>query len=366
LDSFVKNSFDYYNKLPVVDKAFIKTNYDKLFDSNISQKYQKKKTGGSTGEPFFYHLSLDSISHSWAFILFCWSKYANYKLGDKFVTIAGNSLKPSNKKIFEFAYYWLQNNYFLNSDILNLNISISRSSVKEAKLIYGYPSSINYLVNNYKDFNSYFPKLTAVFTTSETLLPSVRKNIESYFGVPLFDIYGANDGGIISCECPEHNGYHYNMLNSYVEVSDMENQGPELLLTNLNSFSLPFIKYRVGDMANISSEPCKCGSPFQKIVNLKGRTRDLVFIPSEGYVHGSIFNSIFYSITEIQQYKIIQKTKDNFEIKILVPNEHDFNLTVKKLKSELLNVFPTINYSVSRLDIKFTQDKKIKVIESYV
>ena len=82
------------------------------------------------------------------------------------------------------------------------------------------------------------------------------KTIEKVFDCPVINEYGARDAGIIAYQCP--NGkMHISAENMIVEILDIETrkklntENPALWLVgpNLNNFSMPRIRYLLGDIA---------------------------------------------------------------------------------------------------------------------
>lgn len=64
--------FNSYDELPILNKSIIKENYDKFQNFNIKNADKvKKKTGGSTGEPFVYLTSKESQSYLWGGVFCC-------------------------------------------------------------------------------------------------------------------------------------------------------------------------------------------------------------------------------------------------------------------------------------------------------
>ena len=109
----------------------------------------------------------------------------------------------------------------------------------------------------------------------------------------------------------------------------------ELILTNLNSYSLPFVRYKVGDIGEIEKSKCSCGLPNYRIVNLIGRTRDVIRVDNKIY-HGSFFNQVFYNYPDIRQYQVIQNG-DNI-IQILIDTHKsgsELEIFVEKIRKDL-------------------------------
>lgn len=365
-DEINKYPFVVLNNLPITDKQIINKNYNTFYNPDKNRPAQKKKTGGSTGAPFYYYVDKEHLSWYWAHIYFFWNLYSGYKPGDPFVTIAGNSLRTANRQASESVYHLLQNNYFIKGDVISKGMKISTSRLRKAKLLYGYPSSIQNIIKVRPDLVKAFKNLNAVFTTSEQLTPQVRKNIETAFGKPVFDMYGANDGGIQTCECTEHDGYHINMLNCHAENHWNEHGMCEILLTNLSSYTFPFIKYKVGDLGVIIREPCECGLSWPRVTELKGRTRDLIKLPSGSVIHGVYFNNIFYRYEQIDGYRIIQHEDYSLEILIHLQDESQFERVSAEIDSFINKEWPELKSKTSKLPEHNPTNLKFKLIESNV
>lgn len=352
--------------LPFIDKQTINKNYNLIHTPISGRPSQRKRTGGSTGEPFYYFVDKEHLSWMWAHNYLFWNLYSGYNPGDPFITIAGNSLRTINRQFTENLYHFLQNNYFIKGDLIKPELELNYSKLKNATLIYGYPSSIENILKTKPDFPVRFKRLKAIFTTSEQLLPNVRARIESAFGKPVYDIYGANDGGILGCECKIHNGYHFNSLNCYAETIHNEAGMSEILLTNLSSYNFPFVRYRVGDIGSIDLKACECGLSWPKITDLKGRTRDLIKTPGGKAVHGAFFNNIFFRYTSIDGYRIVQDEDYSLKVYIHINNEGNFNDLANKIKDILSHEIPDLNVEIMRLEERNPTNSKFKLIESHV
>jgi phenylacetate-CoA ligase len=351
--------------LPIMDKSKVNNNISSIFMPVPGRKVHRKKTGGSTGNPFYYYVDSEHLSWFWAYIYFFWNKYSGYNPGDPFITIAGNSLRTDKKAYLEKVYHKLQNNYFIKGDIIGSDIRVNERKVSKAVLLYGYPSSIVNLLRVKPDFVKIAKNVKAIFTTSEQLLPRSRTIIEKAFNLPVFDMYGANDGGILTCECHEHNGYHINTQNCYVETFENELGMSELLLTNLNCYGFPLIRYRVGDLGKIQSGNCSCGLSSPKIIELKGRTRDVLKLRDGTTIHGSLFNKVFYNHTEIDAYKILQKKDHSITLFIHIENSNQFPLLAEKLIKEISAMLPGVDLHVELMQEMNPTNDKFKLIESY-
>jgi phenylacetate-CoA ligase len=52
----------------------------------------------------------------------------------------------------------------------------------------------------------------------------------------------------------------------------------ELVFTTLTKEAMPLLRYRTGDLASLTREPCACGRTFARMSRVKGRTDDMLVI----------------------------------------------------------------------------------------
>ena len=101
-------------------------------------------------------------------------------------------------------------------------------------------------------------------------LPNVRAQIESAWGARCFDHAGATEVGAWGYSCGEADHMHINERAFIAEVIDPESLKSisaekggvvrgEVVLTNLGRVGSPVIRYRTGDLVELSRDPCPCG-----------------------------------------------------------------------------------------------------------
>ena len=110
------------------------------------------------------------------------------------------------------------------------------------------------------------------FHTAEPLTEGMRAQIERVWGCRAYDNYGSVETGAPTYECSEQQGLHVSEDAYIFEVIDPETgeslpdgQEGELVVTTLAKEAAPFIRYRIGDVTSIISEPCACGRTFTRI-----------------------------------------------------------------------------------------------------
>jgi len=102
-------------------------------------------------------------------------------------------------------------------------------------------------------------------------IPATREAIERALGVRCLDHTGMTELGPTGVSCTRRDGVH--LFESEFIFEEVDG---ELVATNLGRWGAPLIRYRTGDRAELSREPCACGSPFVKAVGgLRGRVDDM-------------------------------------------------------------------------------------------
>lgn len=313
-------------KLPILTKDDIRQNFTDL----IARDSRKRKpipnaTGGSTGEPLKFYIDMEVASIAWAGTLRGW-EWAGYKLGDKRATLAGSSLVPDKPPSLVDRLRWLGER---NQPLSAVHLDEDRMASYAKKIasykpgfLRGYPSAIYTFANYLKETGKNTVRIKAVFTTAEALLPQHREVIEGQFGCKVFDQYGCYDGGPQAMECSEHRGFHISAEKVIIEFVDKDMQpvpqgeSGEIITTDLYNYTMPFIRYAVGDSGTLSREQCPCGRGLPLIESLEGRVTDIIVFGNGVTLSGPALTLVFKDCN-IKQYQVIQEAEDKLLIKVV-------------------------------------------------
>jgi len=142
------------------------------------------------------------------------------------------------------------------------------------------------------------------FFGAEPWSEGMRRQIQYGLGLEAFDTYGLTElgGPGVAVECSEHNGLHIFEDHFHAEAIDPESARPvpagqlgELVLTSLRREASPVIRYRTRDRTILLDEPCRCGSPYRRMLKVQGRTDDMLVVRGEN-VFPSQIESILLDI----------------------------------------------------------------------
>lgn len=207
-------------------------------------------------------------------------------------------------------------------------------------VINAYPSSLGYVAASPTviPLSRIQPRL--IITGGELLSPVARNIIKQGFGAPLFDFYGAHEFNLLGWECPKGGVYHICDDNVILEVlredgspADIGETG-EVVATGLHSYTMPFIRYRTGDIATKGDDSCRCGQPFSTLISIQGRTVDYFCLPGNRCVHPyEISGPLIERESEwISQHQMIQEAEDTVTLRI-APVRHPQPEELNRLKN---------------------------------
>lgn len=307
--------FEDLRRLPVSLKETIRQAPADFQDGATDLRTFVRHTGGSTGTPFAFIVDEPAMSGQWAGLFRAW-EWNGYRIGDRMVTVGGGSVAPAGGGGLKHRVYnLLRNNLPIAAASLDesgLSAALQVLSQARPAMVYGYPALIHALAVAAVRQGMRLPTPRAVVTTSEMLFPGQRSVISEAFGAPVFDQYGCNEVNLVASECDRHDGWHYAMEASFVEILDEHGdpvptgQVGRIVATSLDNRTMPFVRYDTGDLGALDPSPCSCGRGLIRLRSLKGRSRDLIRARDGRLVHGVIFNDLMLDYPWVDRYQLIQ------------------------------------------------------------
>ncbi|MFC1964854.1 phenylacetate--CoA ligase family protein [Chloroflexota bacterium] len=334
-------------EMPILTKEIIREQQEHLVSrDNKNRRRYYNSSGGSTGEPIRF-IQDDSYARWGNAALVFW--YKNM-LGIDEPEVMKVILWGSERDLFQGGVgwkkkmaHWLTNTVFLNSFRMtedDMVRYIERINSYKPDLIRGYAGSLYELCRyaETKGVKVYAPK--AVVSSAEMLTDEMREKIEMVFCTKVYDYYGSRETNNIAGECRE--GFmHILNFHNYVEVLNSDNQpvkeGEEgrVIVTNLHNYSMPFIRYDIGDMAVPGLEECKCGSHLPTLGKITGRVTER-FIREDGAIMSGAALTLTFNLMEwVKEFQIIQEAYKKVRIVIVLKgseNESDKKGIEDKMK----------------------------------
>jgi phenylacetate-CoA ligase len=143
-------------------------------------------------------------------------------------------------------------------------------------------------------------------------LPNVKRAIEENWSATCFDHAGATEAGAWAFDCEAQTGaIHLNEAEFIFEVIDPqsgesigEDRRGELVITNLGRAGMPVLRYRTGDLVELTTEPCPCGRLFARIKGgVVGRADDMIIVRGVN-LYPSAIDNLIRGVPLVSEYEV--------------------------------------------------------------
>lgn len=203
--------------------------------------------------------------------------------------------------------------------------TIERLAGMGADVVCGYPSTLRHAAAWMHEHAPRRVRPRLVFSGGEVLDAQARRTIEDAFGAPVRDFYGAHEFNLLAWHCPHGDCYHVCDDNVVVEVLGDDGHPVacgdvgEVVATALHSYTMPFVRYRTGDLAVRGADACSCGAPFSTLRSIEGRTVDYLHLPGGRRVHPYVITRWIAEREAdwVFQHQIVQTEADRVRLSIL-------------------------------------------------
>ena len=289
-----------WEDIPIITKDDLKKYYPEV----KSEVYNYSASGGSTNVPFKYPASKESALNIWPAHWLMYEMCGGHPYDNMLMLMAyGNAKKTLTKKV----YHGLSNFHTFNAFTMTEEQMYEMCDCihkKHLRFIYGYSSAINQFLRFLKDKNIKL-QLKGIFTTSDNRIMSSYSLAREYCNCEVYNQYGAHDGDVFTFECKEHNGLH--ILH---DMCTMEIVNHNIIVTAVKNRAFPFIRYKVGDIAEgeeLITEKCKCGRTLFRLKGISGRNTYFIQDSDGNEVSVMLFTYPFDDDPKVLQYQVLEE-----------------------------------------------------------
>tara|TARA_S200000501_G_scaffold129580_1_gene122445 strand:+ start:4644 stop:5972 length:1329 start_codon:yes stop_codon:yes gene_type:complete len=306
--------FQEIKKIPILTKKIIKQHLPSDLIDKTRSIYTTEKTSGSSGEQGEFYLDKEAFSKIIAAQTLYW-EWAGYSFGKKAIQTGINPERGFKKRLKdEILLIKYSDAFKIDARIIRETLNPFRN--KKDIFFIGYPSSIYSYAKFAGELNINDVSFKAIISLGDKMFSHYRSLIENKFNTEVFDTYGAAEGLMIAGECSEHK---YHILSPHVLVEILDKDGKtvsdgelgEVVVTSLDNYLMPLIRYKIGDLAIKSKKisSCKCGRNLPIIDKIIGRDTDILFTPKLKILVVHFFTGIFEHFPEIEQFQVEQLKK---------------------------------------------------------
>lgn len=316
------------SKVPILSKTDVRENvHFSLFSTHHNKKEMHRiSTSGSTGEPFVCYADKFQLEMRFATTLRA-LEMSGWRFGDRQLRLWHQTLGMSRVQALKekIDAFFMRRHFIpafeLSEDSLaHLMRVIDR---KKPVLIDGYAESLNFIALASAKKSSHKPKV--VVSSAQQLTDSTRERIEEQFGSRVIDKYGSREFSGIAYQCLLSAHHHVQDESYILEIlvdgrPALPGETGEIVITDLNNFSMPLIRYRIGDLSvAVNQNTCECGRSHYMIGDITGRTQALIACVNGVWLPGTFFAHFFKDFDfAIQHYQVFQEAFGEFKV-LIVP-----------------------------------------------
>ena len=359
---------DDLHKLPFLTKDDVRRHlyFDIMSDNHDKAEILKITTSGSTGEPFVCYVDRAQLEFRWAATLRS-QEWTGYRFGDRCLRLWHQTLGMSRSQVLrEKADALLTRRRFIPAyEMSDATLRAFVAQIEDYKpvLLDGYAESFNFLAGYLKQHGRLrgvgqgWPK--GIMSSAQSLPEASRRVIEDAFGCRVFDKYGSREFSGIAYECDAHQGHHVVAEGYIVEVlKDGRPAQPgevgEVVITDLNNHCLPFLRYRIGDLAEAmdQSKPCACGRGLPRVGRIEGRVQSIIIGADGQYLPGTFFAHLFKDYDHaVRQFQIVQERRGHVTLRVVKGGRYS-----EEVLQEILGLLRQYLGARMAIDVEFLEN----------
>jgi len=344
-----------FQSLPFITREDIKSHINELVTDDPNHEIFPDSTGGSTGVPmqFFIERAYDRWDQALELRGRGWY---GVREGDRIAFVWGAKQDmPDWSMPTRLKAQILQERYLNAFSMTEQKMQLFAKSLVKWKpaMFRAYASALTLFAQYLKDHKITGIEPRLIETTAEKVTLPQRDLLESVFHCKVADWYSAREMGTIAFQCPV--GSLHVGETRFLEIVAKNNVARpgelgEVVITSLHQYGMPFIRYKIGDMAILETHPCSCGRGLPVLREVVGRMQDFLVTSDGRFVHGGYFPHTFRLYPEISQYQVYQPDRDHLQVRFVCKRPIDSNW-IATIHHELQACFGTkMDISVEIVD----------------
>jgi len=311
-----------FEEIPLLTKDIIRENVENLLAEGISlERRIPKRTSGSTGQPmqFYRDSSEGPICRAAKQFL---EQLHKVPESATMVWIHHERSNVDKERVHEVPVSEL------TSDRVQEELRLWASF--DQYWLYGYASAIDWVAGVIEERRLPIPRPpSCVITTADLLTEHAEQRISRVFKCPVHSWYGSHEfDGYLAGTIPGTRRYIFSPLLAYVEVlrDDGEPTRPgetgNLVVTDLNNYVFPFIRYVTGDLATVGSERMIGG--WTMVERIEGRSSEIIKLSNGRILSPVTLGQLLFVSNDfgsmIRFYQCAQTAHDQLELRLVWQN----------------------------------------------
>jgi phenylacetate-CoA ligase len=313
-------------RLPILRKKDILQNLDDM----LSEIYPKGRlapdsTSGSTGVNLNFYVDAEA-SQARSANNIRMNEWLGIKNGDKVAFLWGTAFDLACSRRLANSLRNLMTNTMLLSHYTmgetSLDLYTKRLIRFKPDLIVAYPSGLNHFADYLLNQGETRIRPKAVVVSGEAMFQWQKDSIEAALGAPVYNHYGCREFGAMARECRLRNGLHIACERVVLEIVSgrglpTDGAEGEIVVTDLDNFGMPMIRYAIEDLGSVTWETCGCGLGLPRLQMAGGRVFDVVRAPNGNFLGGSFWTLLMRKVKGVGSFQVIQDKLDQLRIAIV-------------------------------------------------
>jgi phenylacetate-CoA ligase len=312
---------------PILEREVVRDRLDNLV-CEMGRGTVRDHTSGSTNMPVDFYRDKHSITASLATTQLALD-WAGVERGERRVLLWGAPVSPDarpflNRVIDSLHDRTILDTNFLSDELMNQYIEVMNE--RPVASLEGYPAAFDQIARYARRAGLTITPPRIATTAGFTLYEHMRAQIVEDFGAPVFDQYGNREVGRVSAECDRHEGMHVFGETTILEVVGEDGRPVadgeigDVVATHLWNYTMPFIRYRMGDRGQLGTEPCSCGRVYPLLARVHGRSGESFLRKDGALVIPDVFLHILgweFETREVRKFQIVQEDVDRVLVRFV-------------------------------------------------
>lgn len=332
-----------FAKLPPLSREEVNKHRADLCSQASKGRLIRHATGGSSGVPTSFYITLDSYDWRCAASARAYS-WTTHRHGERTLYLWGAPVGRGSflNEAKVNVHRWLKRELVIPTFAQTTELweqTFHAALRFRPRFMVGYVSSLQQFAQFLLDHNLSIPGIKAVIAAAEPVYQSTRDLILDAFQAPLFNSYGSREFMSIAAECEYRDGLHIHAENLLVEVENNPNgAGAELLITDLHNFGMPFIRYRIGDLGSFRDSNCCCGRGLPLLLRVEGRILEVLRTADGRTVPGEFFPHLMKEVCEVREFQVQQRSLEDLVVSVVLAQPFS-DRSERLLRQEMARVF---------------------------
>lgn len=320
LDTQKSITADDLKKLPILTKDIIRREGSTLLAADhANRKPFDNTSGGSTGKPVVFMQDRKYYEQNVITAKLMFNQYYGKSMGDPEINLWGSvrDVQRGNLSLSGRFTNYLYNRTFQNAFLLDdekMAKFVDEINRRKPVVIWTYVESIDLMARFIRDngLRIHGPKL--IISTAGTLYDEVRESVQSVFACPVYNQYGSREVGPLAFETQDRRGMRGLPYLHLIEIIDSR-----IIVTCLTNYTMPLLRYEIGDVAEAWTGPQNEEFGCEKILfkSVTGRIISHFKTATNGIVHGQYFIHVFYFVDWVRQFQVVQNSMNELVCRIV-------------------------------------------------